>query len=112
MATRPAPKPELSHGAAIEYKAFARSFHPGGAQVLYLFASCYYGTPGFTIFFQPQTGLAQFELMETAPQGIEPQLVTYYVADWTSAQPLAAPPTHVKIRDAHGNHEVPVKPWH
>ncbi|HZS28959.1 MAG TPA: hypothetical protein VFB76_17150 [Candidatus Angelobacter sp.] len=39
------------------------------------------------------------------------ELVTYYVADWTSSQPLVDPPTHVKIRDAHGVQTVTVKPW-
>jgi hypothetical protein len=111
MATQPVSKPQLSHGTAIEYKAFARHFHAGGAAVLYLFATCSYPTAGFTIFFQAQSGMTQFELMETTPQGIVPQLVTYYVADWTHGQPMATPPTHVKIKDAHGTHEVPVKPW-
>jgi hypothetical protein len=111
MGTKAAPLPTPSNGAALEYKAFARSFQGGSAAVLYLFATCYYGTPGFKLFFEAQSGLQQFELLQTAPQGIEPQLVTYYVADWTSSQPLASPPTHVKIKDAHGNHEVPVHRW-
>jgi hypothetical protein len=37
--------------------------------------------------------------------------VTYYVASWTSGQRLVKPPTHVEIRDAHGDHRVQVEPW-
>jgi hypothetical protein len=111
MAAQPAPAPSLSHGAAIEYKAFSRAFHKNSGHVLYLVATCSYGTPGFGLFFQAEPGLAQFELMETAPTGIEPQLVTYYIASWTNAQPLSQPPTHVKIKDAQGEHLVTVKPW-
>jgi hypothetical protein len=110
MATQPVPASSLSHGLAIEYKAFARAFQGGGA-VLNLIATCYYVTAGFKIFFEAQSGLTQFELMETPPSGIVPQLVTYYIADWTSGQRLAQPPTHVKVRDAHGEHVVAVKPW-
>ncbi|HKV95731.1 MAG TPA: hypothetical protein VJW20_24530 [Candidatus Angelobacter sp.] len=109
MATKPVPKPELSHGSAIEYKAFARSFQKNGAAVLYLFATCYYPTGGYTIFFESKAG-QEFDLLETRSQIVN-ELVTYYVADWTSSQPLVDPPTHVKIRDAHGFHTVPVKPW-
>jgi len=57
MATKPVPKPELSHGSAIEYKAFARSFQGKGPAVLYLFATCYYPTGGYTIFFESRAGL-------------------------------------------------------
>ena len=110
MTPQAAQLPGPSHGSAIEYKAFARSFQGGSAAVLYLMATCYYGTPGFKLFFEG-SGTDQFTLMETTPQGIEPQLVTYYVADWTSGQPLASPPTQVKIRDAHGVHNVPVHHW-
>lgn len=110
MATQAAPLPGPSHGFAIEYKAFARSFQGGSAAVLYLIATCYYGTPGYKIFFEG-TGIDQFELMETTPQGIVPQLVSYYVADWTSGQPLASPPKQVKIKDAQGVHDVPVHRW-
>ena len=37
--------------------------------------------------------------------------MTYYVASWTSGQRLVKPPTHVEIRDAHGDHRVKVEPW-
>jgi len=110
MATQPIPAPQPSHGTAIEYKAFARSFHGSGPAVLYLFATCSYPTGGYTIFFEAGSKPGEFELLETRQQIVNP-LVTYYVADWTSSQPLATPPTHVKITDAHGTHSVPVKPW-
>jgi hypothetical protein len=29
----------------------------------------------------------------------------------TSGQRLVKPPTHVEIRDAHGDHRVQVEPW-
>jgi hypothetical protein len=35
--------------------------------------------------------------------------VTYYVANWTSGQRLEKPPTHVEIRDAHGDHPIAEK---
>jgi hypothetical protein len=112
MGAQPVPvPPPLSRGSDIEYKAFARAFGGGGAAVLSLIATCYYGTPGYTIFFQGGAGLHEFELLETTPKGIEPQLVTYYVGSWTNGQPLASPPTHVEITDAGGTHRVKVEPW-
>jgi hypothetical protein len=111
MGAQPAPiSPPLSQGSEIEYKAFARSFEGDGA-VLYLIASCYYGTPGYTIFFQDAPGADEFELLETVPQGIEPDLVTYYVGSWSSGQRLTDPPTHVAITDASGTYRVKVERW-
>jgi hypothetical protein len=112
MGAQPLPvSPPLSRGTAIEYKAFARTFEGGGA-VLSLIATCYYGTPGFTIFFQAGPGPDEFELLEKPPQGVVPQLVTYYLGSWNSGQRLSDPPTHVKIRDAKGEHRVKVEHWH
>jgi hypothetical protein len=102
--------PPLSRGAEIEYKAFARTFDGGGA-VLCLIATCYYGTPGYTIFFQGGSGTNEFELLETVPHGIEPQLVTYYMGSWNSGQRLADPPSHVSITDASGTYRVKVEHW-
>ncbi len=111
MGAQPAPiSPPLSRGSEIEYKAFARTFSGGHAAVLSLIATCYYGTPGFTIFFQAAPG-NKFELLQTIPHGIEPDLVTYYLGSWTGGQPLADPPTHVEITDAHGTHRVKVEHW-
>jgi hypothetical protein len=112
MGAQPQPvSPPLSRGSEIEYKAFSRAFGGGRAAVLSLIATCYYGTPGYTIFFQPEAGKNRFELLQTAPTGIEPQLVTYYVGSWTGGQPLADPPSHVEITDAGGTHRVKVEPW-
>lgn len=112
MGAQPQPvSPPLSRGSEIEYKAFSRTFGGGRAAVLSLIATCYYGTPGYTIFFQPEAGKNRFELLQTTPTGIEPQLVTYYVGSWTGGQPLADPPSHVEITDAGGTHRVKVEPW-
>jgi hypothetical protein len=80
MGAQPQPvSPPLSRGSEIEYKAFSRAFGGGRAAILSLIAICYYGTPGYTIFFQPEAGKNRFELLQAAPTGIEPQLVSYYV---------------------------------
>ena len=111
MGAQPVPiSPPLSRGSEIEYRAFARPFEGGGA-VLCLIATCYYGTPGYTIFFQGEPGTNEFELLETVPEGIEPQLVTYYLGSWISGQRLADPPTHVAITDASGTYRVKVEHW-
>jgi hypothetical protein len=111
-ATGTTPQSGLSHGTAIEYKAFARSFtQDETVGVLYLIATCYYGTSGFTIFFEENSG--KFNLMEQPPTGIFMNLVTYYVATWpTGGSPGERTlPTHVDIVDAQGEHRVHVKPW-
>jgi hypothetical protein len=33
------------------------------------------------------------------------------LGSWTSGQRLVKPPTHVEIRDAHGDHRVKVESW-
>jgi hypothetical protein len=106
-----APAAQLSHGLEIEYKAFARSFSKGADGVLYLLATCYYPTSGFTIFFQESLGT--FQLMEQTPTGVFMNLVTYYVADWPSAGVSEARqlPTHVTILDAQGEHRIHVASW-
>jgi len=112
MGAQPVPVLPLSHGDAIEYKAYARHFGvSGGAAVLSLIATCSYPTGGYSIYFEPGPGAHQFELLEKVPQ-ISNDLVTYYMASWTSGQPLAQPPRHVRIRDARGEHHIEVKPWH
>jgi hypothetical protein len=106
-------EPGLSRGLAIEYTAFARSFFQDEtAGVLYLMATCYYRTSGFTIFFEEDSG--KFKLREKPPTGVFLNLVTYYVAGWptlgVSAQADTLP-TYVTIVDAQGKHLVDVKPW-
>jgi len=110
--TPPTPKPPLSTGKALEYKAYCRAFQPNeSAAVLYVVATCFYGTPGFTIFFNEVAGPTHLELLERHPIDIVPQLVTYYVASFTSGQPLANPPGHITVTDAHGDHRVEVHHW-
>jgi hypothetical protein len=108
-----APATALSHGIDIKYHAFARSFSKGdSAGVLFLLASCYYPTNGFTIFFQENSG--KYELMEQPPTRVFLNLVTYYAACWPpqgvsfEADNL---PKQVTIVDAHGEHVVEVRHW-
>jgi hypothetical protein len=110
--TTPAPTlaPGLSHGNAIEYRAFARQFFPNSsAAVLFLTATCYYGSAGFSISFQPTA--SGFELIEHPPTGIVSELVTYYSASWNSGQQETTPPKHVTVTDAFGQHRVHVQEW-
>jgi hypothetical protein len=109
----PASTTGLSHGLAIEYKAFARTFSKDDpAGVLFLLASCYYPTNGFTIFFQENAG--KYQLMEQPPTGVFLNLVTYYAACWPAngvsfeSDDL---PRHVTIVDAQGEHSVEVRHW-
>jgi hypothetical protein len=108
-----APTTGLSHGIALEYKAFARSFPKGDtAGVLFLLASCYYPTSGFTIFFQENSG--KYQLMEQPPTGVFLNLVTYYAACWpTKGVSFESDdlPKHVTIVDAQGEHSVEVRQW-
>lgn len=111
MGAQPEPlSPPLSRGSEIEYKAFARTYDGDEAATISLIATCYYGTSGFTIFFQ-EAGINEFELLEKPPSGIVSQLVTYYGASWTSGQRLADPPSHVSITDASGTYRIKVEHW-
>jgi len=74
----------LSHGLAIEYKAFARRFFQDqAAAVPYLMATYYYPTSGFTIFFEEDSG--KYKLMEHPPVGVFMNLVTYCAASWPTS---------------------------
>jgi hypothetical protein len=111
MGAQPVPvPPPLSRGMEIEYKAFARAYEGGGA-TLSLIATCYYPTSGFTIFFEGNPAPTDFELLEKPPQGVVMDLVTYYMASWTTNQRLEDPPSHVEITDASGVHRVRVEHW-
>jgi hypothetical protein len=105
----------LSHGVEIKYKAFARTFSQDqAAGVLYLMATCFYPTNGFTIFFEAIAGEpGKFNLMEQPPSGIFLNLVTYYGAIWRTdgVSGLQTLPTHVTIADAQGEHRIHVEPW-
>ena len=111
----PPAAPALSQGLEIEYKAFARSFfQTEKAGVLYLMATCYYKTSGFTIFFEQDASSGKFKLMEQPPTGIFLNLTTYYVANWPPTGVSAETdvlPKQVTIADAYGEHQVRVKPW-
>lgn len=107
--------PALSQGLEIEYKALARSFfQTEKAGVLYLIATCYYKTSGFTLFFEQDQASGKFKLMEQPPTGVFLNLATYYVASWPPTGVSAETdvlPTHVTITDAYGDHRVHVKSW-
>jgi hypothetical protein len=106
----PANPPALSHGSAIEYKAFARRFFSSAeGAVLFLAATCYYDSQGWVISFQPIA--SGFELVEQPPTHAVPQLVTYCSASWNSGQQELTVPTHVTITDSFGEHRVHVKDW-
>jgi hypothetical protein len=111
--TAPTPilAPDLSHGVAIEYRAYTRKFYPNqDGAVLFLAATCNYGSSGRSIFFQ-STGANTFTLMENRPSGVVSEIVTYYSASWNSSQQEFPPPSHVTITDAFGDHHVHVKAW-
>ena len=105
----------LSQGLEIEYKAFARSFfQTEKTGVLYLIATCYYKTSGFTLFFEQDQATGKFKLMEQAPTGVFLDLTSYYIACWPPTGVSAETdvlPTHVTITDANGTHRVHVKSW-
>jgi hypothetical protein len=108
--TTPVSSPALSRGTAIEYKAYARHFQPNSdAGVLILVATCYYDTSGFTISFQ--SAATGFDLVEQPPTGIFRNMVTYYVASWTTGIDADTVPSHVTVTDAFGQHRVHVKTW-
>jgi hypothetical protein len=104
------PQGQLSNGIAIEYKAYVRKFFEQGGGTLFIMATCYYETAGFTISLQ-QIQPGHLNLVETPPTGIHTDMVSYYVADWTSNVNADNIPGHVTITDAHGAHRVAVKAW-
>lgn len=104
------PAKQLSQGLAIEYKAFLRKFFSSGAGTLFVIASCYYKTSGFTISLE-KNDAGQLSLMETPPTGVFLNLVTYYTASWTNNEDPDTEPSHLSIVDGHGTHRVPVKHW-
>ena len=110
MSAETAQTVQLSRGIAIEYKAYNRVFDDQQGAVLYLLASCYYTVGGYHIFFEAENGLNTFKLMEKVP-GLVNQLVTYYVASWTSSQRLVEPQEEITIIDGHGSHTVEVEQW-
>ena len=108
--TFPTPAAQLSQGNAIEYKAYVRKFFETGGGTLFVIGSCYYGTTGFTLFFQENSS-GQLCLMQQPPSGVVLNMVTYYVASWTSNRDTDANPKYLTIVDGNGEHQVHVKPW-
>jgi hypothetical protein len=105
-----APTQQPSNGTAIEYKAYVRKFFNQGAGTLFVIASCYYITSGFTLNFV-ETAPGHLTLMETPPTGVILNIVTYYLANWTNNVNADQEPSHLTITDGHGTHRVPVKHW-
>ena len=98
----------LCTAQGIVYKAFKRPYGGGPAQVLDLFASCYYTDAPWEIFFVAVEGKPNtYQLMEKVP-GIVYFLVTYYAASHSSGYGLPDLGNTVTIIDAHGSHQVPV----
>jgi hypothetical protein len=106
----PAPGKQLSQGLAIEYKAFVRKFFTPGAGTLFVIASCYYKTSGFTISLEKDAS-GQLSLMEVPPSGVVLDVVTYYSASWTNNLDPDTEPGHITIVDGSGSHKVHVKAW-
>jgi hypothetical protein len=98
----------LATSGDILYRAFSRPYAGSDAQVINLFASCSYPTGQWQIFFQG-AGDGTYQLMERVP-GIVNELVTYYVASFTTGAGLVNSGKSVEITDAHGKHVVPVEP--
>ncbi len=112
MATSAVPTPttQLSRGNAIEYKAYVRKFFEVGAGTIFVVASCYYDTSGFTVFFEKNSA-GQLCLMEQPPTGVFLNLVTYYVASWTNNENADDNPNHLTIVDGYGEHHVHLRSW-
>jgi hypothetical protein len=101
---------QLSQGKAIEYKAYERRFFETGAGTLFVVASCYYITSGFTIFFEENSS-GQLCLMEQPPTGVFLNMVTYYVASWTNNRNADTNQDHLTIVDGYGEHHIRVRSW-
>jgi hypothetical protein len=106
---------KLATGQEIEYKAFIRTFdraheEPRTEGVLFLFASCFYDSSGWTISVEEETP-DRLNLVEQPPTGIVRRLVTYYTAACTSGIKLSDAPIQITVTDASGNHQVPVRRW-
>ncbi len=97
---------QLSRGGALSYLALSRPYDGPGTVALSLIATCYYPTGRWHIFFTSDS--AGYNLMETVP-GLANQLVTYYVAGFSSGGGLM-PMRSVNITDGYGTHAIPVNP--
>ena len=98
----------LATARNIVYKAFERLYAGGPGQVITLLASCSYQTSDWKIFFLTD-GNGKYQLMEQMPR-LPYNLITYYVADYTTGIGLEKPVSSVTIVDAQGEHEISVEP--
>ena len=104
----------LSQAIDIEYKAFTRSFFSkaDNAAVLFLMASCWHTTNGFSLYFERDGD--NYKLMEQPPTGIFLNLHTYYSVSWPTqgmSFEVDQIPKQVTIADARGAHSIAVHRW-
>ena len=100
--------PQLCSGTAVEYKAFSRVLYPdSGASVICVLANCSFPHTNFSLSFDDSKGLA---LMESLAPGEYSYLINSCGAGWSSPQAMAVPKT-ITVKDAFGEHTIPVKPW-
>jgi hypothetical protein len=96
----------LCVGNLLEYRALVRRLDPNlGNGIVIVLASCYFGNPKMTLFFDG------YNLMQTPPSEIHPQYDTFYVASVTSPLVLGDPPPTVTVTDGFGSHVIPVADW-
>jgi hypothetical protein len=93
----------------LVYRAYKRPYSGGPANVLDLFASCYYTDAPWEIFFTGVEGKPNtYQLMEKVPT-IVYFLVSYYAASYSSGYGLPDLGDTVTIIDSYGEHQVQVE---
>jgi len=98
----------LATSTSIEYRAYSRTFdEPHRQPCLILLASCHYNRGGYVLGFREEPD-GTWRLMEQKPT-FGNEAITYYSI--TMSRPYEYAPRTVKVKDAHGTHEVKVKPW-
>ena len=101
-------RPATAQG--LVYKAFKRPYGgAGGAPVLELFASGFYPDAPWELFFAAVAGKPWTYVLNERVPSIVYNIVTYYVACYSSGRGRPGLPDKVTITDAHGTHEVPVQ---
>lgn len=98
----------LATSTSIEYRAYSRTFDkPHPQACLILLASCHYNRGGYVLGFREDPD-GTWRLMEQKPT-FSNEAITYYSI--TMSRPYENVPRSVKVKDAHGTHQVQVKPW-
>ncbi len=98
----------LATSTSIEYRAYVRTFEkPHRQACLILLASCHYNRGGYVLAFREEPD-GTWRLIEQKPS-FGTEVLTYYSI--TMTRPYDEVPDTVKVKDAHGTHDVPVKPW-